>query len=225
MTAESTGRPARQAAFGAEAGADFDREGRLICADDVAAQRWRNGGGITRELLARPADASWRLRISVAEITQDGDFSAFPGVERWFTVLSGAGVELYGTAGQAPGGDGSVRLRPGDAPLCFDGGSAPRCRLLDGATRDLNLMLRGAVGAMRPVVEGTVWSPPRHAACGLFAAVAGRCAGTAVPAHALLWFDTAPPALVFSAAPLQRGAAAPAALGWWLFASLGAAVS
>jgi environmental stress-induced protein Ves len=34
------------------------------------------------------------LRISVAEITRDGPFSAFAGVQRWFAVLEGAGVML-----------------------------------------------------------------------------------------------------------------------------------
>ena len=46
------------------------------------------------ELLARPDARGWQVRVSVAEIGQDGPFSAFPGVTRWFTVLKGAGVEL-----------------------------------------------------------------------------------------------------------------------------------
>ena len=49
---------------------------------DAPEQAWRNGGGITRELLAWPADAPWQLRVSVAEIIKDGNFSAFPGVQR-----------------------------------------------------------------------------------------------------------------------------------------------
>ena len=61
---------------------------------DTAPQAWRNGGGSTRELLAWPAGADWRVRVSVAEIGADGPFSAFDGVERWFAVLSGAGVVL-----------------------------------------------------------------------------------------------------------------------------------
>ena len=35
----------------------------------AAAQPWRNGGGITRELLAWPvASDQWALRVSVAQI-------------------------------------------------------------------------------------------------------------------------------------------------------------
>jgi environmental stress-induced protein Ves len=45
---------------------------------------------------------------------------------------------------QLPGGEETV-ARDG-APLTFDGALAPMCRLLDGATRDLNLMSRRAFG-------------------------------------------------------------------------------
>src|SRR5580704_13922635 len=41
----------------------------LIQADAVEAQPWRNGGGLTRELLRRPAGATdWQLRISLADV-------------------------------------------------------------------------------------------------------------------------------------------------------------
>ncbi len=82
----------------------------------------------------------------------------------------------------------------------FDGGAAPSCRLLDGPTRDLNLMLRSARGAMRTARDGSEWHPD-SAQCGLFSAVAGRCLHGEVaidmPACALLWFDIAPRSLGF----------------------------
>lgn len=59
----------------------------LVRVSDVAPQRWRNGGGVTRELLSRPAGNSWQVRVSVADIDADGPFSPFPGVERWFSVV------------------------------------------------------------------------------------------------------------------------------------------
>jgi hypothetical protein len=98
---------------------------------------WKNGGGVTRELLRLPADSGddWTLRISVADIAADGPFSPFPGVTRWFAVLEGAGVRL-----QFP--DRTLNVSCGDAPLRFDGAEAPGCALLDGATRDLNVMVR-----------------------------------------------------------------------------------
>jgi hypothetical protein len=172
----------------------------------VAPQPWQNGGGLTRELLAWPAGADWQCRISVADIEADGPFSAFPGVERWFTVLKGAGVELT-VDGQAH------RLTRTSAPLCFDGAAVTRCRLLDGPTRDLNLMLRDARGGLWVAQDGQPWAP-RASVCGLFTAVAGRCGDIELPAYALLWFDAAPAALVFDAG--ERPAAA---IGWWLAAT------
>ena len=106
---------------------------------DCPPQPWRNGGGTTRELLAWPQAADWRLRVSVADIERDGPFSSFPDVERWFVVTDGEGVELA-----LPNGPASVGA--GDAPLRFDGEAAPACQLLHGPTHDLNLMHRRGTG-------------------------------------------------------------------------------
>ena len=99
---------------------------------------WKNGGGVTRELLRLPLGSKddWTLRISVADVDTDGPFSSFPGITRWFAVLDGAGVRLRFA-------DRTLEVRPGDAPLRFDGDEAPGCALLDGRTRDLNVMVRG----------------------------------------------------------------------------------
>jgi environmental stress-induced protein Ves len=106
---------------------------------DTTPQPWRNGGGTTRELLAWPEAQDWRVRVSVARIARDGPFSAYPGVHRGFAVLQGAGVVLQWT-------DHRLALTADSEPHHFDGGQAPDCRLLDGPTEDLNLMLRGASG-------------------------------------------------------------------------------
>lgn len=111
----------------------------LVQTSRAAPVPWKNGGGVTRELLRLPADGGddWTLRISVADIAADGPFSPFPGVTRWFTVLEGAGVRLAFP-------ERTLNVQRGDAPLCFDGADAPDCALLDGATRDLNVMVRHA---------------------------------------------------------------------------------
>jgi uncharacterized protein len=100
---------------------------------------WRNGGGRTRELLAWPSAGDWQVRVSVAEIEADGPFSAFVGIDRCLAVLEGAGVVL-----SLPGGE--RRLRSGDDAAAFPGEAAPLCRLIDGPTRDLNLMVRRGAG-------------------------------------------------------------------------------
>ncbi len=123
-----------------------------------AFEPWRNGGGRTRTLLAQPAGADWDWRLSVAEVEQGGAFSAFAGVQRWFAVLGGAGVCLE-VGGAAGSGHAAHSLRPGDEALCFDGAAATHCRLLDGPTQDLNLMLRQgrATGHLRRI-QGSVES-------------------------------------------------------------------
>jgi environmental stress-induced protein Ves len=181
---------------------------RLIRLADVPPTPWRNGGGVTRELLAAPGAGGWSWRISVAEVGADGPFSAFEGVERWFAVLDGAGVELE------VDGD-HHRLRPGDTALQFDGGATTHCRLIDGPTRDLNLMLRGARGGLQPV-HHRVMHETHGASGGLFSLRAGECVcdGVAhtVPALALLWFDSAPARLSFEAA----ADSAAATVAWWI---------
>jgi hypothetical protein len=132
----------------------MNQEMPCIQADTVLATPWRNGGGRTRELFAWPPGPDWQLRVSLADIDADGPFSAFPGVQRYFAVLQGAGVQLT-LAGQAQ------RLTSGDDALAFDGALAPGCELLAGPTRDLNLMLRGLAGEMhrteRPLSPRWPW--------------------------------------------------------------------
>jgi uncharacterized protein len=127
----------------------------LVSLDQAKPVLWRNGGGVTRELWAWPCVQHWQVRISVADIAQHGPFSAFPGVDRWFAVLDGVGVELAFA-------HGGCTLGPDDAPLPFDGAAAPGCHLRAGPTRDLNLMtLRSAGrGSMQRVQAGVPWQCP-----------------------------------------------------------------
>lgn len=161
---------------------------RVVHLADVPEQPWKNGGGTTRELLAWPTAADWSLRLSVAHIDSDGPFSAFPGISRWFAVLSGGGVELSWQ-------DRTAQLSPATAPLHFDGGDAPGCRLLSGPTEDLNLMLRHshAQGVLRSAQDQDSWvgrgswrAVYTATACTLHSGV-----DTALPAHSLAWDDTA----------------------------------
>ena len=156
--------------------------------DRAVPQAWRNGGGQTRELLAWPNAGDWSLRISVADITHDGPFSSFPGVERWFAVIEGAGVLLRFAAHHEV-------ASPDTAPLHFDGAAAPGCELLDGATRDLNLMVRRDRGraAMQRVVPDVEWlttAPLRALFCtGPARLQIDDTDAARLPAMALAWSD------------------------------------
>ncbi|HSV47252.1 MAG TPA: HutD family protein [Ramlibacter sp.] len=108
----------------------------LVSLSDIAPHPWLNGGGTTRELVAWPDPAEWRLRLSVAEVAKDGPFSLYPGVQRWFAVLRGAGVRLS-VAGRVH------ELGKRSPPLNFDGGVPVDCKLIGSATQDFNLMARG----------------------------------------------------------------------------------
>lgn len=100
---------------------------------------WRNGGGETREIFSFPAgktDFDWRA--SIATIAQDGPFSAFPGIDRSITLLSGDGVHLQAL----PQVDHSLHT-PGE-PYAFSGDLALSARLHGGETTDFNIMTRRA---------------------------------------------------------------------------------
>lgn len=116
----------------------------LTALADVAATPWGNGGGITRELAVWPRQGDWQWRMSVAEVEASGPFSRFERVQRWFAVLSGAGVRLD-IDGQ------THRLDVNTEPHQFDGAADTQCTLLAGPTQDFNLMLRrpGARAAER----------------------------------------------------------------------------
>lgn len=189
---------------------------RVLQLAHCAEQPWKNGGGTTRELLAWPTAADWALRLSVARIASDGPFSAYPGISRWFTVLSGDGVELRWQ-------ERVVHLSPADAPLHFDGGDAPGCRLLGGPTEDLNLMLRQGRAQGRllraeggvPLAAHARWRALYAAqACTLFAPVP-----QALPAHCLAWDDQAEAGSWLVEAAQGHDPAAPLQ-AWWIEAHL-----
>jgi len=171
---------------------------------EVASQPWRNGGGVTRPLHVSPRGDRWQVRVSVADVSANGPFSRFPGVQRWFAVLDGAGVVL--TIGST-----EHRLDVASDAFSFRGDVAVRCRLVDGPTRDLNLMLNGVPGSLQRVVAGEPWRADTRE-CGLYAITAGQCDESApderapMPAHALRWWSQAPESLAFDGR------------GWWVSA-------
>ena len=105
----------------------------VVSLESQPAQSWRNGGGITRELLAWPDATDWRVRISVADVQTSGPFSRFDGWERWFAVLEGDGIVLRTQFAEH-------HLTCESDPFRFDGGLPIEAAPVRGATRDFNLM-------------------------------------------------------------------------------------
>lgn len=124
---------------------------RILRAADRPAARWKNGGGATREIAAGPEGAGMEdfgWRVSLAEVTADGPFSAFPGIDRTLTLAEGAGMDL------AIGGVRRLVDRR-YAPQRFPGDEPTDCRLLAGPVVNFNVMYRrGVVAADTAVVRG-----------------------------------------------------------------------
>ena len=126
----------------------------LIRGADLVASPWKNGGGVTREVAAHPAHAgldAFVWRVSVADVAQAGPFSRFAGIDRTLVLLSGAGMLL-----DEAHSDNAVKTHALTRPLDiarFAGEACIDARLVDGPTRDFNLMVRR--GAARGELE--VW--------------------------------------------------------------------
>lgn len=104
------------------------------------ATPWKNGGGTTREIAAWPPGSTmddFEWRVSVADITLDGPFSAFAGIDRTIMLLNGDGVRL-----QAHDGSIDHHLTTPLVPFAFRGEVALDCTLQAGPSRDFNIMSR-----------------------------------------------------------------------------------
>ena len=108
---------------------------RLYQAADYPRMPWKNGGGTTQEVARNPGDgsAAFEWRLSIADVAQDGGFSAFNGYQRIITVLEGRGIQL------TVDGREQTPLTPRQA-YAFAGDARVDCRLLDGAIQDFNLI-------------------------------------------------------------------------------------
>jgi environmental stress-induced protein Ves len=126
-----------------------------IDVDALPALPWKNGGGVTRTIAVSPPGAgldNFDWRISIAEVASSGDFSRFPGVDRTILLLDGAGMVLES--------DGRVfpLTTPFD-PHTFSGDDLVDSRLIDGATRDFNVMTRRG----RSQADVKIWRSQFHA--------------------------------------------------------------
>jgi uncharacterized protein len=166
----------------------YNRRMRLIAPSEYRRMPWKNGGGTTLEIAIHPPDAAWAgfdWRMSIAEIESDGPFSTFPGIDRTLVVLAGRGMRLTGIR------DEPVDVRPYDL-VTFAGEAQVESRLLDGPTRDLNVMTRRPVHADVRVVqrERIAWAGAAayvcHAASRSCACVVGDATVEVREAHTLV---------------------------------------
>ncbi|MEO6076040.1 MAG: HutD family protein [Dokdonella sp.] len=123
--------------------------------------RWKNGGGWTTELAIEPATADlnddFDWRVSIADIEQDGPFSMFDGVERDLFLLQGAGMVLDIDGVER-------RLERPLQRIHFAGEACINCQLIDGPTRDFNVMVRARsivayIAASEPLQDLAIAGP------------------------------------------------------------------
>ncbi|MDQ4215141.1 HutD family protein [Microbacterium sp. ASV81] len=120
---------------------------RLLTRSERLVTPWRNGGGQTSEIAVAPASANadfdWRL--SIARIDGDGDFSAYPGVDRLLMPLSAGGLELLV--------DGVRQSIPRFETIPFAGETDVSAVGVTAPSQDLNVMVRREFGAASLVCE------------------------------------------------------------------------
>jgi environmental stress-induced protein Ves len=144
---------------------------------------WKNGGGLTREVAAHPAGsdlADFDWRVSIAEISAAGPFSAFPGIDRRMAVLAG---RLSLAIGAAP----ALELAPDLPPLEFAGEAVVFAVPLAGPVTDLNVMTRRGRCAARlahEVARGPLRIASRAGHCLILALADLELSGAA--GHAVL---------------------------------------
>lgn len=129
-------------------------------ASDLVATPWRNGRGVTRDIAticARDGGLWWQA--SLAELTEDCDFSDYTGFRRVFTPVAGDFIALSH-------GGGPFVPCPLLTPYRFDGGARTQCRLGGQAGRAFNVITDAArhtadvqvlrLAAGTPVLRGAV---------------------------------------------------------------------
>ncbi len=111
---------------------------KLLAPRDYIAQPWKNGLGITHEIVRWPASAPadrYDVRISLAQDRVAAPFSRFPGYRRWSYLAAPAPISLIV--------DG-VRHELRALGDCFDadGTADITCELPEGPTQLLSVLIR-----------------------------------------------------------------------------------
>lgn len=143
---------------------------------DYRRQPWANGRGETIEMLRIEQNGALALRLSMATVDQDGDFSIFPEIERNLTVLSGPGFDLQGAGLHLTCAPLAPVAFAGDLPLRAVGVSAPSV--------DFNVMT--ARSLPHPVVSITPAAEVQGGSLAILALDQGAVDGTPVQRHDLI---------------------------------------
>lgn len=125
----------------------------IIRLHDCPPQPWKNGLGSTREIAVQPStdgSSDFLWRVSIAEVDSAAPFSRFPGIDRQIVLLDGGGFTMTLDDSR------THALTTPFAPFAFAGEATVAVTLVDGPTRDFNLMVRRA----QTRGEVQVWQEP-----------------------------------------------------------------
>jgi uncharacterized protein len=110
---------------------------QVLTPESFTAMPWKNGGGVTHEIAKEERDGRLVWRLSIATVASDGPFSAFHGLARILTVLSGAGLVLRSPEG--------VMVAEPLRPVRFSGDLPVTGERIAGDVRDLNVIFDARV--------------------------------------------------------------------------------
>jgi environmental stress-induced protein Ves len=129
---------------------------RLLTPAEFRTQPWKNGGGVTHEIIRWPdsGDDDYEIRISIADDRTPGPFSRFPGYRRWSFLAGSAPIVLEI-------GGAVHRLEARGDHVEVGGDVAITCELPAGPTRLFNILVRD--GALASVGHGPCPLPVRFA--------------------------------------------------------------
>lgn len=121
----------------------------ILARTDRQVVPWRNGGGTTTPIAAADGvEPLWRM--SIATIAQDGDFSIFPGVDRWLMPLGPDGLALRVA--------GTRRVHASHEVAAFAGELEVAAIEVATSSQDLNLMVDRSRGSGALVARGVAGS-------------------------------------------------------------------
>jgi uncharacterized protein len=126
----------------------------ILRARDRRQMPWRNGGGVTSDVIVFPAGAdldTFGWRISIASLQANGPFSPFAGVDRSLVLLEG--MLALRIANET-----AIELSPSSPPVALAGEWPVSAEVISGPVTDLNVMTRR--GQFRASIESHTLSTP-----------------------------------------------------------------
>ena len=147
------------------------------------SQPWKNGRGITHEIVRWPEGDAYDVRVSLAEDTEAATFSLFPGYTRWSFLAAAAPISLVEANGP------TVELVALGDHVRTAGVTQLMSILPAGPTQLLNVLVRTALVDTAQVVVG--YGPSAHPVRFAFSLVTQRADQYAmaqrIDAHGCVW--------------------------------------